>query len=318
MYYEYFKIKEEPFSTTPDPRFLYRSSRHQEALERLNAAVTMRRGVTALVGEPGLGKSTIIRTMLQDLKNSVRFAWLFNTTLNSTELLKYICRDFGLEPQGSDKGQVLMELYTFLIEKYKKGYNCVLVIDEAQNLSPEVLEEIRLLSNLETVNNKLLQIVLSGQPELDEHLNAPELLQLKQRISLKSTLVRLNREETHKYILHRLNMAGAPVFNIFNKSALHAVHQLSDGIPRMINHVCENAMMLAAKQKLEKIDAGLVKETARLGLISPVESRSVMLKTDTKQENEKSQVNGIIRTIENEPESDKFGFIDINELITVL
>ncbi|MDZ7723099.1 MAG: AAA family ATPase [candidate division KSB1 bacterium] len=135
MYFEYFKIKKEPFSATPDPRFLYRSPRHQEALERLNAAVSMRRGVTALVGEPGLGKSTLIRTMLSDLKEQVHFAWLFNTTLNSTELLRYICRDFGLEPRGDDKGQVLMELYTFLIDKYKNGINCVLIIDEAQNLS---------------------------------------------------------------------------------------------------------------------------------------------------------------------------------------
>lgn len=315
MYFKYFKIKEEPFSATPDPSFLYKSPRHQEALERLNAAVTMRRGVTALVGEPGLGKSTLIRTMLRDLKNTVRSAWLFNTTLNSTELIKYICRDFGFEPHGQDKGKVLMELYTFLIDQYKKGYNCVLIIDEAQNLSPEVLEEIRMLSNLETVNDKLLQIVLSGQPELDRHLSAPELVQLKQRISLKSTLVRLCREETEHYVRHRLSRAGAPALDIFTKAALQAVYRFSDGIPRMVNHVCENAMMLAAKRHFTKIDAELIEETAQLGLITPVESRSQLKK---EQENAVNQAVNVEDVESNEPENDKFGFIDINELITVL
>ncbi len=153
MYIKYFKLKEEPFSTTPDPRFLYKSEIHQEALDRLMTGITNKRGINAIVAEPGLGKSTLIRTLLNGLTKRVRFAWVFNTTMESKELLKFICRDFGLKLKSDEMSGIFMELYTFLIKEYERNNIPLLIIDEAQNLKPHVLEEIRQLSNLETMQN---------------------------------------------------------------------------------------------------------------------------------------------------------------------
>lgn len=266
MYLKNFHLEKEPFASTPDPQFLYRSPIHQEALERLTAAVTMRRGVNAITAEPGLGKTTLIRTLLEEFQDNIHFAWLFNTTLSSIDLLKYICRDFGFSPTGKDKSDVLMELYTFLIREYKKDKNCLIIIDEAQNLQPSVLEEIRLLSNLETANSKLVQIILSGQPQLDEYLDLPKLVQLKQRISQKATLARLDAEESEKYIQHRLAIAGGGG-SIFTDAALSSIHEIADGIPRLLNQVCENAMMLAAKREMTEIDAVLIRELVERELV---------------------------------------------------
>ena len=190
MYSKYFKIKQEPFSTTPDPQFLYRSAMHQEALERLIASVSMRRGINAIIAEPGLGKSTLIRMMLSGLQDSVNFAWVFNTTMEAADLLKFIARDFGFTPKSEQKSELLLELYSFFIQEHEDGHIPLLIIDEAQNLCAEALEEIRQLSNLETVNRKLVQIILSGQPQLNAMLQKPELQQLNQRISLKAALGR--------------------------------------------------------------------------------------------------------------------------------
>ncbi len=262
-------MTEEPFATTPDPRFLYRSETHEEALDRIITAVSMRRGINAIVGEPGLGKSMLIRTMLKGLQDTVRFAWVFNTTLNSRELLKYICRDFGFKPKNDDMSDMLLELYTFLIKEYENGKLCLLIVDEAQNLKPNVLEEIRQLSNLETVRKKLLQVVLSGQPQLDVTLEHPDLNQLKQRISLKAILHRLNVIDTKKYIRHRLDVAGNMTKNLFTEAAMTIVHEISGGIPRLINQVCDNALMVGAKRKLDQIDSVLVNELLEKGLVTP-------------------------------------------------
>ena len=163
MYLKHFKLNEEPFGSTHDPRFLYRSDIHQDALDRLVTSVSMMRGINAIIGEPGLGKSLLIRTLVSGLNKSVNFAWVFNTTLNSRELIKYICRDFGFTPKGDDLSDLLLELYSFLIKEYEAGKTNVLIVDEAQNLKPSVLEEIRQLSNIETTKRKLLQVILSGQ-----------------------------------------------------------------------------------------------------------------------------------------------------------
>jgi general secretion pathway protein A len=260
MYLKYYDLKEEPFGTTPDPRFLYPSSIHQEALERLVTTVSLRRGICALIAEPGLGKSTLIRTMLSGFNNNVHFAWVFNTSMDGRELLRYICRDFGLKPKGNDLSELLIELYTFLIKEYENGNNCILIIDEAQNLKPDVLEQVRQLSNLETVRKKLLQVVLSGQQQLDAYLRLPELYQLNQRISLKATLSRLGLEETKNYIRHRLSVAGAKRKDIFTEAALMTCHEIADGVPRLINQVCDNALMVGAKNKVKQIDSVLVTE----------------------------------------------------------
>lgn len=266
MYLKHFKLSEEPFATTPDPKFLYRSEVHEEALDRLMTAVSMRRGINAIIGEPGLGKSMLIRTLLKSFQDSVRFAWIFNTTMNSRELLKYICRDFGFTVENGDMSDILMELYTFLIKEHENGKICVLIIDEAQNLKPQVLEEIRQLSNLETVRKKLLQVILSGQPQLDVNLQHPDLHQLRQRICLKAILSRLGVEDTKKYIRHRLQVVGAKK-EIFTEAALNAVHEIADGIPRLINQVCDNALMVAAKKKLHQIDSVVIVELVEKRLV---------------------------------------------------
>ncbi len=258
MYLKHFHLREEPFATTPDPRFLYKSAVHQEALDRIMTSVASRRGINAIIGEPGLGKSMLIRTLLKGFNDRVQFAWVFNTTMNSRELLRYICRDFGFTPKGEDLGDLLIELYTFLIREYQQGRFSILIIDEAQNLKPEVLEEIRQLSNLETASQKLLQVILSGQPQLDRSLNDPALVQLKQRISLKATLHRLNEADTAAYIRHRLKVAGARKQEIFTEAALQVIFEVSDGIPRLINQVCDNALIAAAAQKVKQIDAALI------------------------------------------------------------
>lgn len=260
MYLEFFKLDLEPFSTTPDPKFLYKSQVHQEALDRLVTAVTMRRGINAIIGEPGLGKSLLIRTTLQGFNERVRFAWVFNTNLDNRELIKYICRDFGFTPQGEDLSDLLMELYSFLIKSQEEGAFSVLIVDEAQNLKFEALEEIRQLSNLETSRCKLLQVILSGQPQLDAHLNDPALHQLKQRISLKASLSRLDETDTCAYIEHRLRVAGRQHSDIFTQAALKKIYEISGGIPRLINQVCDNALLSAFQQKVQSIDALLITE----------------------------------------------------------
>jgi general secretion pathway protein A len=268
MYLKYFKLDEEPFATTPDPKFLYKSDVHQDALDRLMTAVSMRRGINAIIGEPGLGKSMLIRTMLKGFKDTVRFAWVFNTTMNSRELLKYICTDFGFTLKSSDMSDILMELYTFLIKEHENGKINLLIIDEAQNLKPQVLEEIRQLSNLETVRKKLLQVVLSGQPQLDVNLQHPDLHQLRQRICLKAILSRLAVDDTKKFIRHRLTVAGAKA-EIFSEAALQAVYEISGGIPRLINQVCDNALMVGAKRKIKQIDSVLITELLEKNIVTP-------------------------------------------------
>jgi general secretion pathway protein A len=273
MYLDHFNLRLEPFAPTPDPQFLYKSKVHQEALDRLVAAVTMRRGINAITGEPGLGKSLLIRTTLQGFSERVRFAWVFNTNLNSQELIKYICRDFGFIPQGEDLSDLLIELYTFLIRSYEQGLFTVLVIDEAQNFKFELLEEIRQLSNLESSRSKLLQIILSGQPQLDDHLEDPALHQLKQRISLKATLRRLSQADSRQYILHRLKIAGSNGEEIFTEASLKKIYEFTGGVPRLINQACDNALLTAFQQKSNTIDAVLIQELFTSEKVTACQSR---------------------------------------------
>ncbi len=329
MYSKYFKIKQEPFSTTPDPRFLYRSAMHQEALERLIAAVTMRRGINAIIAEPGLGKSTLIRTMLSGLQETVNFAWVFNTTMEATDLLKFICRDFGFTPKSEHKSELLLELYSFFIQEHEQGRIPLLIIDEAQNLSVEALEEIRQLSNLETVNRKLVQIILSGQPQLNATLQQPDLVQLNQRISLKATLGRFELQDTIDYIRFRLAVVGVQESELFTDGAYKAIQDISGGIPRLINQICDNGILSASKQKRKKIDAVMIHDLLEKGavmrapappVIKPVEPepKTKPVARAQKSERPKPVTKQSLRTRVINDKSDLFEAIDISELITVI
>ena len=334
MYLKFFKLKEEPFATTSDPRFLFRSASHQGALERLITAITKRSGIAAIVGEPGLGKSTLIRTMLTGLNDAVDFAWIFNTTMESADLLRYICRDFGFTPKGENKADVLIELYTYFIQAHNKNRVPLLIIDEAQNLDPKVLEEIRQLSNLETVNKKLVQIVLSGQPQLDAYLELPELVQLKQRISYKAVLNRLDFEDTVRYVRFRLNTAGANGNNLFTTGALQHIFEISGGIPRLINQVCDNAMTVAATKQVHEIDSVIVTGLLDRGEVMkapPVSKPTTAVRAWELPSQDKSHTSVPkkmpTRVIAQEPpqydriietEDDIFEAIDITELISVV
>lgn len=271
MYTDYFGLKEEAFNVTPDPKFLFPSKNHQEALARISHGVSMRKGIMALVGEAGTGKTTLIRTLLRGLNGNTVSAWVFNTTLQDEDLICYICKDFGLKGKKNNKSDLLMDLHRFLMETYENGKNAILIVDEAQNVDPYMLEQIRQMTNMETVTQKLLQVILSGQPQLEKHLAMPELKQLNQRVSVRAKLSRLSEADTVKYVQHRLYVAGRDCDDIFEDRALEAVYEISKGIPRLINVVCDNAMMRAQKEGVTKISSEMVVALLREGLITTAE-----------------------------------------------
>jgi general secretion pathway protein A len=245
MYCPFFGLQEKPFSITPDPRFLFLSPSHQEALGHLLYGIEERKGFITVTGEVGTGKTLLCRALLGHLGGHIRTALIFNSFMLEIELLRSINEDFGI-PQGSATRKELIDhLNQFLIAEFSAGRNAVLIIDEAQNLSPPVLEQIRMLSNLETERGKLLQIVLVGQPELRQQLARPELRQLNQRIALRYHIQPFNRQETEDYINHRLVVAGSHGGVKFSRRALAAIYRLSDGIPRKVNLLCDRAMLSA-------------------------------------------------------------------------
>ena len=243
MYTKFYGLKEKPFEITPDPKFLYLSENHKEALALLTYAVRERRGFTVVTGEVGTGKTILVQSLLSKLDGDTRTAYLFNPIMGSTDFLHYICQDLGLRSQKRSKGQYLSQLHNFLMACYSRNENVVLIVDEAHKLDPKLLEEIRLLTNLETSKSKLLQVILIGQPELNEVLENREFRQLKQRVSLRYHVQPLNKIDTGKYIKRRLRIAGAFDHNIFTPKALKEIFDYSQGIPRLINIVCDNALL---------------------------------------------------------------------------
>jgi general secretion pathway protein A len=244
MYTKFYNLKEKPFEITPDPNFLFLSENHKEALAHLTYAVSERKGFTVITGEVGTGKTTLVQTLLSKLDGSTRTAFIFNPIMGTTDFLHYICEDLGLKGQKQSKGQYISHLQNFLMTCYSRNENVVLIIDEAQNLDPKLLEEVRLLTNLETAKSKLLQVILIGQPELNEILDRPEFRQLKQRVSLRYHINPLNKEETQKYVKRRLRMAGSFDLNLFTPKAVRRIFEYSKGIPRLINTVCDNALLI--------------------------------------------------------------------------
>lgn len=243
MYLDFYGLKEPPFNITPDPRFLYFSARHREAYDHLLYGIEHRKGFIALTGEVGSGKTTVCRAVLAALPKEVRTALVLNPSLTETQLLRAILHDFGLAPKGRDRLAYIEQLNAFLLEQTRQGFNVALFIDEAQDLQPDVMEQIRLLSNLETDQHKLMQIVLAGQPELQARLARPEFRQLRQRIMISCHLLPLSEEETGLYIQHRLAVAGAADGAGFAPEAVRRVHRYAGGIPRITNTVCDRAML---------------------------------------------------------------------------
>lgn len=263
MYKKYYGLREKPFEITPDPKFLYLSEDHKEALAYITYAVREKKGFTVITGEVGTGKTILIQTLLSSLNGNTRTAFLFNPRLSSTDFLRYICEDLGLKGRKSSKGQYLTQLHNFLMTCYSRNENVVLIIDEAQNLDSKLLEEVRLLTNLETPTSKLLQVILMGQPELDDILNHPQFRQLKQRVILRYHLQPLNKEETKEYIKKRLKIAGAVDPYLFSPKALNKIYKYSKGIPRLINVVCDNALLTGYAYDQKVIDESVIREVIK-------------------------------------------------------
>ena len=260
MYLSFYGLREAPFAPTPDPKFLFQSARHREALAQLIYGVRERKGFIVLTGEIGTGKTTLLRTLLERLNADTPVAYVHNSALNIEGLLEYVLQDWGVKSTANSHAQRLFELNEFLIDQHRKGGTPVLVIDEAQNLSVETLEAVRMLSNFETTNQKLMQILLVGQPELRVKLDLPELRQLKQRIGLRCHIAPLSAEETRLYIRHRLRIAGAIDAGTFTDGAIQKVADYSGGTPRVINIVCDHCLLSGFADSKKRIDAGTVSE----------------------------------------------------------
>jgi general secretion pathway protein A len=272
MYKSFFGLKENPFNVNPDPRFLFLTQQIEEALAGLMYGIQTRKGFITLTGEVGTGKTTLINRLLDWLhQRKVRTAFLFNSRMNSNHLFDFILAEFEIPCESRTKSQQLMKLNHWLLERYRAGETAVVIVDEAQNLSYPVLEEIRLLTNLETSTDKLLQIVLSGQPELEEKLKLPQLRQLRQRITLRCKTAPLTTEQTFSYINERLRIAGAKGDAIFSKDAVETIHLYSLGIPRVVNLLCEHALVNCYVEQQKVVSAKVIEDVAREFQLDEVE-----------------------------------------------
>jgi general secretion pathway protein A len=260
MYLTFYGLAEKPFNATPDPRFLYMTPGHREALAQLLYGVQERKGFIVLVGKVGTGKTTLLHALWQRLKEQSAMSFVVNSTLPFDGLLEYVLADFGITKGGESRAQRLIALNNFLIARQRDGQNSVLIIDEAQNLDVSTLEQIRLLSNFETPTSKLLQILLVGQPELKSRLDLPELRQLKQRVGLRCHIPPLTLEETRAYIRTRLRIAGARDLGLFTDSAIDRISAYAGGIPRLINTVCDHCLLFGYTDQQRRIDRQIVNQ----------------------------------------------------------
>lgn len=260
MYREFYRLREAPFNVTSDPAFLYLSPTHQEALDHLRYGIEQRKGFLALTGEIGAGKTTLCRALINHLDSRVKVALILNSVLPETQLLEAIVEDFGITVEKRTKGALIKQVNRFLLRELSQGHNAVLIVDEAQNMRFPALETVRMLSNLETEKEKLLQIVLVGQPQLKEKLNAPELVQLKQRIAVRFHIRALNESEVADYIRHRLSVAGSRGDVTFTPEAVRVIYDYSGGVPRLINILADKALLRGFVKEVFTLDRPLLQE----------------------------------------------------------
>jgi general secretion pathway protein A len=264
MYKEFFGLRANPFNVNPDPRYLFLTRHTEEALACLTYGIQSRKGFVLLTGEVGTGKTTLINKLLEWLRlQQVATAFVFNSRLNVPQFLDYMMADFGIPCDSRSKSQILLRLYNWLLDRYRAGETAVLIIDEAQNLSDELLEEIRLMTNLETSTEKLLQIVLVGQPELEMKLKQSHLRQLRQRLTLRAKTHPLTIEETRSYVAQRLRIAGSNGQQVFDPEALNAIHLYSGGIPRVVNLICEHCLVSSFVDQQKVVTQNVVEAVAR-------------------------------------------------------
>jgi general secretion pathway protein A len=280
MYKKFFGLRENPFNVNPDPRYLFFTQAMEEAISALTYGIDTRKGFLLLTGEVGTGKTTLLNRLLDWLRErNVATAFVFNSHLNVNQLFDFILNDFEIPCEERSQSMRQIRLNEWLLERYREGQAAVLIVDEAQHLSFEVLEEIRMLTNLETATEKLLQIVLSGQPELEEKLKLPQLRQLRQRITIRTKTRPLTLEETRGYITERLRIAGGDGRDIFSSDAIVAIHKYAKGIPRVTNLLCEHTMINAYVDQQTQVAPALVEEVARefeLLEVEPVVSPAVV------------------------------------------
>ena len=302
MYKEFFGLRANPFNVNPDPRYLFLTRHTEEALACLTYGIQSRKGFVLLNGEVGTGKTTLINKLMEWLRmQQVATAFVFNSRLDVPQFLDYMMTDFGISCESESKSQILQRLYNWLLDRYRAGETATLIVDEAQNLSEEVLEEIRMLTNLETFTEKLLQIVLVGQPELEVKLKQPQLRQLRQRLTLRAKTHPLSIEETRAYIQQRLRIAGATGNPIFEPEAVNAIHRDSRGIPRVINLICEHCLVSAFVDQKRTVSTDIAEQVSRdfdLQAESPVEEAPLKSPASTLPgNNEKFDVAEALRSL---------------------
>jgi general secretion pathway protein A len=261
MYRHFYGFREKPFEITPDPKFVYLSEKHQEALAYLQYAVKEGKGFSVITGEAGTGKTTLVHMLLSKLDVNIRTSYVFNPILDPADFLNYVCDDLGIESDGiRTRGQSLAALHKFLMQCFSQNEKVFLIIDEAQTMEPKLLQTVRLLTNLETSKNKLLHVILLGQPELNNILASPEFRPLKQRITVRYHLDALNFNETKEYILFRLKKAGGRNITMFDGGAVNEIYRYSKGIPRLINIVCDNALLTGFSKDQNRIGKSIIRD----------------------------------------------------------
>jgi general secretion pathway protein A len=297
MYKEFFGLRANPFNVNPDPRYLFLTRHTEEALACLTYGIQSRKGFVLLTGEVGTGKTTLINKLLEWLRlQQVATAFVFNSRLNTSQFLDYMMADFGIPCDSNAKSQVLLRLYNWLLDRYRAGETAVLIVDEAQNLSEEVLEEIRMLTNFETFTEKLLQIVLVGQPELEHKLRQPQMRQLRQRLTLRAKTHPLTLEETKAYIQQRLRIAGA-AREIFDPESLIAIHRYAAGIPRVVNLLCEHCLVSAFVDQQRIVAAPVVDTVARDFELSGSTAAGMMTTPQPVDDNERIDLVETLRSL---------------------